>query len=197
MEDTRTRNWALLLYPDDDTHVNAMHTLASCGFRYCAILHDRDTYSEDVTDLDGTVHLAGDFKKPHWHVCLFFENARWGDSLASELGIKRNYLQSISSRDGALLYLLHASQADADKAQYELNEVFGTCVPMLAKLIRADDENERVLNILALLDSIDKVLTFRELLYIICENGLYGEFRRLGYGVKWLLEEHNASIADY
>ena len=35
--------------------------------------------------------------------------------------------------------------------------------------------------------------TYRKFLVAVCENGMYGDFRRMGSGVKTLLDEHNGA----
>ena len=185
MEKIKTRCWIMLLYPDDPMHVECMAKLAQGGYTYAAILHDKDTWLED----ENKEHNAGDPKKPHWHIVLRTQNPRWRDSVADELGIKANYLERCTSRDAALLYLVH--EGYPDKYQYDVADVFGSLKPNLEKLLADDDEGQRVVAIVNMIDQSPGRVRYREILLKACNAGLYGEFRRLGSGVKWLIDEHN------
>ena len=191
MEKWRDRKFRLLLYPEDETHCKAISSLDEAGYKYAAILHDNDIWTEDDPELGD--HIPGEPKKPHWHVVLKFHNGVWSTAIAKELGIKENYIKDCKSIDGSLLYLVHENQPD--KYQYDLENVFGNLKPQLAKLLADDDEGARVLNIVHLIDASPGRCTYREILVKACNAGLYGEFRRLGSGVKWLIDEHNDDCA--
>lgn len=164
-----------------------MKLLELGGYRYAAILHDQDVWEDGDEDIAG--HEPGSKKKPHWHVVVKFPQAKWSTSLEKELNIKGNYIRKCNSLDGALLYLVH--EGYPDKHQYELEKVTGPLTPALGKLLVEDDEGARVLEIVRMIDETESRIGYRELLVKACNNGLYGEFRRLGSGVKWLIDEHN------
>lgn len=187
-EKRKDRKWRLLLYPDDSSHVEAMSRLAQGGYKYIAIKHDKDKWSEGESES----HKAGELKKEHWHVVVKFPAARYNTAVAKELGIGVNYMRDCQDFDAGVLYLVHYNQKD--KAEYEPEECFGTLVPHLMKLLEDDCEDVRVLQIVHLIDSSPGRCSYREILVKCCNNGLYGEFRRLGAGVKYLLDEHNADI---
>lgn len=193
MERWRDRKFRLLLYPDENTHVEAMKLLNEAGYKYAAILHEHDTW-DDEDDTDEGLHEPGSLKKPHWHVVVKFQNAIWSTALAKNLGIKENYVRDCKNLDGALLYLVHAN--NLDKYQYDLEDVFGDLRPALAKLLVDDDEGARVLTIIGMIDDSPGLCTYREILMKACNAGLYGEFRRLGAGVKYLIDEHNGEYKD-
>ena len=186
MEKIRARNWCLVLYPEDESHYECILRLSKSAYKFAAVLHDRDTWSAGESEN----HEPGEHKKDHWHVVLKFAQARWNTAVAEELGIKPNYLEPCRNMDGALLYLVH--DGFPDKYQYDSEEVFGSLKPALAKLLVADDEGSRVLEIINMIDNTSGRVSFREILVKACNNGLYGEFRRMGSGVKWLIDEHNA-----
>lgn len=189
MENPRSRCWCIVLYPEDETHVNCLETIQQNGYTFGGILHDRDTYE----DGESSEHVAGEVKKPHWHIVLYLKNPRYQNALATELGIKPNYLEVCRSRDSALLYLVHDGYPD--KFQYDIDDVFGSLVPNLQKLLISEDEGSRVMAIVDMIDKTPNRLTYRELLKKVCENGLYGDFRRMGSGVRSLLDEHNSQFA--
>lgn len=186
IENNRSRNWCLVLYPDDTSHVSALEKLAESGFSYAACLHDRDVYHDDDCPED---KKSGDPKKSHWHVVLKLKNARWQNAIADDLGITPNYLKPCRNLDSSLLYLVHDGYND--RYQYDITDVFGPLKPSLEKLLFADDEGERVLTIVAMIDQVSGKASYRDILVKACKCGLYGEFRRLGSGVKWLIDEHN------
>lgn len=187
-EKLKKRNWTMLLYPEDPTHVTAMEMLEKGGYKYVAIKHNQDTWSEGESDS----HEAGEPKKEHWHVVVKFPQARYNTALAKELGIKENYLEPCANLDAACLYLVHATAEE--KHQYEPTALFGSLVPHVLKLLSDDDEGTRVLEIVKTIDATPGRAKYRDLLVWACKNGYYGEFRRLGAGVSFLIEEHNQEI---
>ena len=187
MEKIRKRNWRMLLYPEDSSHACAMEKLKAGGYKYVACLHDHDVWAEGESEK----HAAGEPKKEHWHVVLKFPQARWNTAVADELGIQCNYLETCVDFDSACLYLLHLTQGDENKYQYEPSALFGTLVPHVNKLLDDSDEGTRVLAIVKEIDSRPGKASYRDLLVWACTNGYYGEFRRLGSGITALIKEHN------
>lgn len=185
MEKIRKRNWTMLLYPEDPTHKAAMEKLAAGGYKYVAILHDKDVWGEGESEK----YAAGEPKKEHWHVVLKFPQARWNTAVAEELGIAPNYLEACANFDAACLYLVHANAED--KHQYDPAALFGNLVSTVTKLLADDDEGTRVLEIVKTIDARPGKASYRDLLVWACKNGYYGEFRRLGMGVSALIKEHN------
>ncbi len=186
MDKVRSRSWCLVLYPDDDSHCACVDFLRKSGYAYALIKHDRDTYLEGESE----DHKAGELKKAHWHIVLRLQNPRWREAVAAELGIKPNYLEPCRNRDSALLYMIHDGYPD--RFQYDVSDVSGPLALNLAKLLVDDDEGQRVKTIIQLIDDTPGMVSYRDILLKACDSGLYGEFRRLGSGVKWLIEEHNA-----
>lgn len=177
----RDRKFCAVLYPEDETHVACIEKLKTGGYNFAAILHDEDVHE------DG--EHAGEKKKPHWHVVLKFPNAVWNGPLAKELGIASNYLEQCKALDAALLYLVHAGYDD--KAQYDMERVFGPLSTRLASLLRDDDESTRALTIFDLIRNSPGIVTYTEVFEKACKAGLYGDFRRMGAGVMYLIREHN------
>lgn len=190
IEKVRSRNWCLLLYPEDPTHVRALELLEEHKYRYVGIRHDKDVWSEQECK-DGK-HVVGDIKKEHWHIVIKCKQARWNTAISKDLGIAPNYLQICADFDEAVLYLTHVNQPE--KHQYESTEAFGNLTGHLEKLLLDEDEGTRVLEIVKCIDSQPGLARYRDILVYCCNNGLYGEFRRLGCGVKYLLDEHNADV---
>lgn len=201
----RSRNFACVLYPEDDTHVKAMLTLKSGGYKFAAILHDRDVYDTDDSvsadtedDTPADTGEVGKPKKQHWHVVICFPSARWRTAVAAELGIAENYLQKCSSVDGALLYMTHFELPG--KAQYEYSEVFGhkSLLERLKKLMSGEDTNSRAASFIQLLRECPQQLTPAQLVDLACRNGLFDVFCRIPH---WIMQDelqrHNRYIAEY
>lgn len=186
MSDTakiRDRKYCMVLYPEDPTHVEAMERLRSGGYDYAACLHDQDVYE------DGD--LAGQVKKPHWHVVVRFINAVFREAFAKKLGLEFNYIQECKNVDGALRYLVHFDHPD--KFQYDLEQVEGPLKTRVHTLVADKDENSRVLCLLNLLDGLG-VVSHREFVKLACANGLYSDARRMGNLLTAIIREHNEEI---
>lgn len=183
----RDRKYCMILYPDDETHVAVMDKLQTGGYNYAAILHDQDLYT------DG--EHAGELKKPHWHVVVRFKNAVHRHTLAKEFGIAENYLESCKNVDASLLYLVHYGHED--KAQYEYEKVFGSLSVRLASLLADDDESTRALNIYDIIRNSPGIVTYTEVFEKACKSGLYGDFRRMGTGVMYLINDHNQELFEH
>lgn len=177
----RDRKFVAVLYPEDPTHSTCIEKLMNGGYNFAAILHDKDEYE------DG--EHKGELKKPHWHIVVRFKNAVWNTSIAKELGIEPNYLQACKNVDGALVYLVH--YGNDDKYQYELEKVFGPLQTRLAALLADNDESTRALNIFDIIRNSPGIVTYTEVFEKACKSGLYGDFRRMGSGVMYLIKEHN------
>lgn len=190
MEKIKTRTYCMVLYPEEDlSHLFALQKLETNGYSYCAIDHDKDTY-DDYDNCEP--EKIGTLKKKHTHVYLRLKSPRFAEPLAQELGIKPNYLQVCRDSKSAMLYMLHDGYPN--KYQYEIESVYGSLKIEVQKLLVSEDEGSRVLKVLDLLDTMPVPCTYRKFLVAVCENQLYGEFRRMGSFVKYLIEEHNGGV---
>ena len=189
-EKIRSRNWNLVLYPEDETHLNVMAKL-NRGYQFVAIKHDKDTWE----DGENPNHAAGELKKEHWHVVLKFPQARYQEAVAKELGIEKNYLEKCNSFEGSTLYLVH--HGFPNKHQYDPEELFGPLVPAVLKLLDgATDQNERVRSLLELIKAQKKPIDEWDLVEIACDNGMYGDLIRMGSLIPRLVEIHNRRFFD-
>lgn len=193
----RSQNFALLLYPDDDTHCMAVARLMDDGnnYQYALILHDADTYEEDNAELG---HVAGEIKKAHWHVVLSFRNQRTISVVASELGLRENYLRYIGrdqscaflSRADALAYLTHAHEPC--KHHYSRTEVYGPLAYLVPEYLEEPkDESARVIDLLELLHSLPVPCPYKTVIKRSAEAGLYDVLRRMGSLATKVIDEHN------
>lgn len=175
MDGIRARHFEIILYPKEDEKHKEILEFIRKSYSFLAIEHDKD-----VTD-------EGELKKPHYHVIVSFKNARYLNGFADEVGIAPNYIEVKNDLDKALLYCIHFG--NKDKFQYDVNNAEGELKKRLIAIISKSDEAEQVKQIIDLLYSLPKPVTYTQLLLACCDAGLYSAFRRLGYGIKMLLDE--------
>lgn len=181
MENFKSRNFNLLLYPDDPNHMEALRYISS-NFQYVGCLHDKD--------LDDN----GALKKPHYHIILRFRENRWCSALANELGITENYLQKTGRFSSSAQYLLHVGCEG--KHLYDRSELIGPLADSVCRIIDGDDENSRILAMLDLIETCGH-LTPSQAMRLFAVNGYYSDFRRMGNLALRLLDEHNCSLGDH
>lgn len=182
----RSRCWNLLLYPEDSSHMSALDIIRQ-SFNYVGILHDKDTWTE-ADEAENSAHKAGELKKPHYHIILKFSQARWNTALASDLGIAVNYLEKCCSFDSSAVYLVH--EGFDEKYQYESDLLEGPLVPAVLKLLAPADENARVLELMKMIQAMGHI-EYEDLVIKACENGMYGDVRRMGYILSRIIDSHN------
>lgn len=175
----RGRKFRVLLYPDNLDHVAALSKILDFP-QFSYILHDKDVKEDGSPD------------KPHWHVCVWFSNARFIDGLAKELGIESRFVQLTTNATHDLRYLVHAD--DPDKFQYDISEVQTNMSFELQKALKDTAEEARVISILDLIDDEHHVISYSKFVRSICQKGLYSDFRR-SYGIfSKCIDEHNSRV---
>lgn len=178
MKDLRSRCYHLILYPDDEEHCKTLDLITN-SYNYALILHDKDMLENSDT-----------LKKAHWHVILYFQNAKYLNSLAEELQIKPNYIRTEELKKG-LEYLIHKN--NKDKYQYDVEEVKGPLRENLLNYLSKslDTEKTSTLLLFSIIDNFDGPITFSELIPVVLQNNLWSYFRRSQLTWKLLIEEHN------
>lgn len=181
MNKYRSRTHMLLLYPEDESHMNALDLIKK-SYDHAVILHNKD-YTED-----------GELKKPHYHVVLRFAQGKWNTALAKELSIEPNYMQEVKRFDNALQYLIHYN--DTDKAQYNIEDVHGNLKIRLVESLNKIEksEGEKVSELLDFISERDYTITITEFAHYCAKNGYWAEFRRSGSIFCKVIEEHNYNI---
>ncbi|MDD4391070.1 MAG: Rep family protein [Eubacteriales bacterium] len=179
-EKYRSRLFNILLYPDDPSQQYAIEMLKTSQYNVAGILHDKDS-----------VQSTGEQKKAHYHFVVQFRNAIWNTALAAQLKIQPNYMRETRNFDNSLAYLLH--QGTESKYQYSIDECFGTLVTRLKKVISdaTTTDDERVCDILDLLDSEKHYIGYSEFIRMCAKAGRYSDLRRGGYLLAQVLNEHN------
>ena len=180
MEKFRSRRFCLLLYTsEDESHIKALEYIKNNYENYAFIIHDKDLNND------------GELKKPHTHIVLEFNNARWSSSIAEELGILPNYLQNCNNFEKALDYLIHFN--DDTKYQYSIDEVKGNLKKQLIKSINSfgKDENEVVKDIINIIKNTNDIIELEEFAINMCNSGYYSYFRRSLSLFYKIIENHN------
>lgn len=190
-EKYRGRVHLLLLYPEDATHVQAMEKIVK-SYDYAAIAHDRDYWSAE-DEKKNPEHVAGEIKKTHWHVVLRTPNATWSTAICKELGIEENYIEQAKNIDNSLQYLIHYN--DNDKAQYTIDEVFGSLKTKLKESINKCEksEGEKVVELIQFIEEYNGKLTITEFAKYCAMNGYWAEFRRSGAIFVKIIDEKNGA----
>lgn len=179
MKNERSLNWCLVLYPEEDkSHKKALEYIQknySCAY----ITHDMDLLE------DGTL------KKVHTHIVIKFNNYRWRNAIAEELGITPNYLEKCRNLENALKYLIHFN--NEEKYQYDIENVHGTLKNKLNMYLNNTDktESEKVLELIDFINTTPDFLTLNYFIQYVCSIGLYDIYRRSATTFIKLLDEHN------
>ena len=181
---SRTRSFNLLLYPDNTEHEKVLKMLTESVYSFVGICHDKDIYTEDSEN-----HCAGELKKEHYHIIIKFENARTKSAVAKELEIDERFIDETKSFNSFSKYLLH--RGEPDKYQYDTDELFGTLKNRVIKMLDVRTEDELALSVFDLLDSERRVISLTEFGRICASNGIYSCFRRAGSQMIRMIDEHN------
>lgn len=119
----RSRAFCIVLYPDDAKHKYLLDWL-STRRKVVYILHDKDRYlKSDVDGVKVTDDMVGTFKKAHYHVVIYYDNARSLKSVQKEFtdfynfGTDRTsnfHVEAVSDLRSYIEYLTHTDL----KSQY-------------------------------------------------------------------------------
>jgi len=135
---SRSRTFALELYPEDDTHVEKLQYIMNY-FEYAYILHDKDKWEDETEE-----HKVGDLKKPHWHVIICFKNPRSIESIKKELDLPHIETCNFYAYSR---YLIHKDQPQ--KYQYNELEIFTNIELRIMNALKKDynskEQNSRLL----------------------------------------------------
>ena len=174
----RSRCYHLILYPSDNKHIEILDLIEN-NYNYAYILHDKDNIAN-----------TGELKKAHWHVILYFDNAKYLNSLAEELGIQPNYIRTEELKKG-LEYLIHKN--NKDKTQYSIDEVNGPLKDRLNNFLARsiETENTSIMLLFEIINKYEGQLFIENLLPVVLQNNLWSYFRRSQLTWFKLIEEHN------
>lgn len=178
-KDKGSRCHHIILYDEDNSHIDALNYIIDSNYSYAYILHDND-FKDDT----------GELKKPHYHLILYFENARSIDSVCTELKIKNNY-DVCDTKRNALEYLIHKNHKD--KFQYNIDNVIGPLKNDLIKYLNNDVsyETDSVLMIFDYIDSVNMSIPFNSFIRWVCKNNFWSIYRRSCTTFIKYLDNHN------
>lgn len=193
VEKYRARVHMILLYPDNESHVQVLSKIAK-SYDYAGITHDRDTWTAE-DEKKNPEHKQGELKKEHIHIVLRTPNATWNTAICKELGLEEKFCEQVKNIDRALQYLLHYNEPD--KTQYSLDDVYGGLRTKLAESIQKNEksEGEKVVELIEFIQSQDKYLSITEFAKHCAKNGYWSEFRRSGAIFVKIIEEKNSTCA--
>lgn len=188
-EKYRGRAHLLLLYPDNEQHLEALAKIQK-SYDFAGIQHDKDTWTED-DEKKNPEHKAGELKKAHFHVVVRTQNATWNTALCKELGIEEKFCEQAKNIDNALQYLIHYN--DTDKATYDIEEVFGSLKTKLKESINKVEksEGEKVVELIQFIREYDGRLRITDFAEYCAKNGYWSEFRRSGAIFCKIIDEKN------
>lgn len=182
----KSRIWSIELYPENDKHNEILSKLYN-GYNFIGVLHDRDIYEDDNEELG---HKKGDLKKPHYHIILKFENARYKSALSNELELEENLIQKLSSYKSYLIYMTHRDYPQ--KAQYDIEEFFGSLKLEAIKELGTNSESNQFFEILNYIKFQNKYIKFQDISEFVFQYGYYSTYRRAFPIIKEHIIEHNA-----
>ena len=172
----------LILYTDNANHIKLLETLTN-KYHFAFILHDKDTND------DGTL------KKEHYHLLIFFDNARWGTAILKEIDIDNpNLIEFRENKASAIQYLIHSN--NHDKFQYDYNDIQSD---IDISVYFNNLKNKETIDIAILFDYISNyigILTFYQLYSYVLSNNLWSTYRRNYTILKDLIQEHNSCFTN-
>lgn len=155
---------------------------------------DQFDTNEQIVD-DVPISYDGIHKKPHFHVVLYFSNARTNTAVAKALNHDSNLTWVYSNLNSRLLYLTHRDYVL--KYQYSPNKVFG---PLACRLPQLHTEYGRrssdlLSDILKKIKNVpaDRFIKFTQLAYDMLNEGYDSLLTSKYLGVvKECIYEHNS-----
>lgn len=191
MEKYRARVHMLLLYPDNESHVDVLSKITK-SYDYAGITHDRDTWTAE-DEKKNPEHKQGELKKEHIHIVLRTPNATWNTAICKELGLEEKFCEQVKNIDRALQYLLHYNEPD--KTQYSIDDVYGGLRTKLIESIKKNEksEGEKVVELLEYIEKYEGHLTITEFAKYCAMNGYWAEFRRSGAIFCKIIDESNGN----
>lgn len=194
IEKYRGRVHMLLLYPDNESHVNALDLLSK-SYDYCGILHDKDKWTAE-DELKNSTHKDGELKKSHYHIVVRTKNATWNTALVKDLGIEEKFCEQAKNVDRALQYLIHYNEPD--KTQYSIEDTFGSLHTRLRESILKEEksEGEKVFELLDYIENYPDKISIKKFATYCASNGYWSEFRRSATIFLKVIDEHNYNIEN-
>lgn len=179
----RSRNWFLLLYPDNPEHVKVLEKIPDLDWEYVGILHDSDKLDD------------GSPAKPHNHVLLKFKDAVWNTAISESSGLELRFIQKSDNWKRSARYLVHKDHPE--KFQYEKTVLYGSMVETAINAINKSDPEEeaaKVMQIIKLITEWPGFIDDADFISKIVEKKLYAEYRRAGSTFNRMVDSHNRKL---
>lgn len=177
----RSRNFTLVLYPNENEKDLSTLTYIVNNFEYAYIEHNQDVWEEDTEE-----HKKGEKKKPHTHVLINLKNARSVKSMLEELEV--NHIESCNFYAYAR-YLIHLGYPN--KYQYNSQDIKTNMSLRIENALKRDfnseEQDSRIL--INFIKSHQSALTFMQLVEFAMENDCLIELRRNTYMYKCLCDD--------
>lgn len=192
MEKYRARVHMILLYPDNESHVEVLSKITK-SYDYAGITHDRDIWSAD-DEKKNPEHKQGELKKEHIHIVLRTPNATWNTAICKELGLEEKFCEQVKNIDRALQYLLHYNEPD--KTQYSIDDVYGSLRTKLIESIKKNEksEGEKVVELIEYIETQTTPISIKQFAGYCAKNGYWSEFRRSATIFLKVIDEHNSQF---
>lgn len=139
----QTNAFVCMLYPDfDENHRKFIKYVKAheAVYEYAYIRHDKDVYTEEVPEEDGTVHAVGEPKKAHVHFLLWCKQRKRLQTVEKFFEGWVKHFEMCGDVQSTLLYFVHDTPASMHKHQYDPSEIEGT-----PKLIAKAFDKTRIL----------------------------------------------------
>lgn len=182
----KNRCFEFIFYNKDD--VVSTESLCNLNnFQYAYILHDKDVYDNDVFNKETgeLIGQKGQLKKPHYHFVVYFENARYLDSVSKVFDVPLNMIEIKSSLKGSIEYLIHKNHKD--KFQYSRDEVVGN---LKSYLDDKTSERDDLIKIFSFIDD-NQIIYYYNLVQFCLKENVWSSFRRNCTIINRYLDEHN------
>lgn len=195
-EKDKSREFVLVLYPENEAHCLAYLALTGCQYSALCVLHDKDTYIEDKIDEETGefLHKAGDLKKDHYHFYIKFRNPRSISGIAKELNIEPHLIEFCESNMKAYAeYMLHwGKHGGAGKYIYDLENLEGALKSSVMKILSNEPVDLQVYKIFKYIRSIETITNFNAVTDWAFKNGYFGVLRSNHSLVdKWITAHNN------
>lgn len=170
----------LILYTDNKKHMKLLNDLCY-QYNYAWILHDKDTNDD------------GSLKKEHIHLLIFFDNARWSNSILKEINIdNKNLIEFRENKANAIQYLIHSN--NFNKYQYNISDIYSNINIDIYFNNLKDEETKNISIIYDYIFNYKGILYYCNIYNFCVSNNIWSTYRRNYSIIKDLLNEHNLNI---
>lgn len=192
-----SRSFFFLLYCEWSDIDNIINSLTSLSSRYAYIIHNKDTYENDVINNEsGEVeHNKGDLKKPHIHFYAYLPSRRSVQSVVDyckSMNFTNRFVQDKCDERACVRYLSHIDYKD--KYQYDINNIITNDSYWLKNIY--EDElhiDLQQYELYKYIDEFEGYLDLKVLYKYAFDNKYLKAFNKYNYQFNNLLRSHNSA----